>query len=410
MRALFTFAFFCLLLACATTCKKNRDLYPPAAQLFSQRLQTGISSVTLQAGFSGLDITERGICWSTDGMPLITGEHLASGSGDGTITATISDLSANTTYYARAYAINKGGTGYSEPVSFVVQQPPVISTGPAFARSTNSTCIISTIGYFNAMGNGSYGVCYGTHQGPTVDDHTTGRAQYPGNSLTSTLTGLEPGTVYYARSFVLLNGTAYYGNERQFNTYSGTATDIDGNLYYTVKIGAQEWMVDNLRTTRYQDGTAISSVNRNSWSSYVGDARGVNQDNEYNALQIGRYYNREAVTNSHGLAPEGWRIPSYADWQQLFSYVGIDSAAFRLIKVEWSGSGADNRWGLSVMPGGMRNLYGNDEPPPFSSANYWSSTSQAGSQQTVIFGLTYFDYLPYVFSSNVGLSVRCVSN
>ena len=65
----------------------------------------------------GAEVTERGICWSTAANPTITDSHIASGSGTGTFTSTLTGLSANTTYHVRAYATNEVGTAYGLELS-----------------------------------------------------------------------------------------------------------------------------------------------------------------------------------------------------------------------------------------------------------------------------------------------------
>ena len=66
----------------------------------------------------GAPVTERGVCWSTNANPSVTGQHSSDGSGLGEFTSNIAGLTVNTTYYVRAYATNSAGTGYGETISF----------------------------------------------------------------------------------------------------------------------------------------------------------------------------------------------------------------------------------------------------------------------------------------------------
>lgn len=100
-------------------------------------------------------------------------------------------------------------------------------------------------------------------------------------------------------------------------TYSGTITDIDGNTYNTIIIGDQEWMAENLKTTRFNDGTNIpSDYTRNSVKPYF-NSRGDDKKafNTYGAL-----YNWYAV-HTGKLSPEGWHIPSDEEWLTLEKFL-----------------------------------------------------------------------------------------
>jgi uncharacterized protein (TIGR02145 family) len=102
---------------------------------------------------------------------------------------------------------------------------------------------------------------------------------------------------------------------------AGTVKDGDGNKYNTVKIGTQVWMVENLKTTKYNDGTPIPSVtDDNQWVSLTTGAY-CNYDNlESNVEIYGRLYNWYAV-NTGKLAPAGWHVPTDNDWTILENYL-----------------------------------------------------------------------------------------
>jgi uncharacterized protein (TIGR02145 family) len=103
-------------------------------------------------------------------------------------------------------------------------------------------------------------------------------------------------------------------------------TDIDGNEYLTVKIGNQWWMAENLITTHYKNGDPIPRVlETGEWDSLVTGAYCDYDDSDSISQKYGRLYNWYAVDDSRGLAPEGWRVPTYDDWAELVVY--LDSAA-----------------------------------------------------------------------------------
>jgi uncharacterized protein (TIGR02145 family) len=156
---------------------------------------------------------------------------------------------------------------------------------------------------------------------------------------------------------------------------SETVTDLDGNRYKTVKIGNQVWTVENLKTTRYTDGTEILNVtNHKQWECTTVGAY-CNYDNlESNAATYGRLYNWHAV-NSGNLAPDGWRIPTDKDWDILEEYliangynydgskIGNKFAKSMASKTGWALSDTtgtpgtapenNNSTGFSALPGGF---------------------------------------------------------
>ena len=112
-------------------------------------------------------------------------------------------------------------------------------------------------------------------------------------------------------------------------------TDIDGNIYDAVQIGDQVWMAENLRTTRYADGTEIPLSPEFNWSMTLPyrSAPGNNQSNEENMGNVARWgylYNWAAVMYKHtyvypygiqGICPDGWHVPSVTEWDELYSYL-----------------------------------------------------------------------------------------
>lgn len=110
------------------------------------------------------------------------------------------------------------------------------------------------------------------------------------------------------------------------NNNSETVTDIDGNVYKTVKIGNQIWMAENLRVSRYRNGDIIPNVtDDNEWSK-LDTGAWCNYDN--NRL-LNKLYNWKAVDDKRGLAPEGWHIPSEQEWFILTQNLEIQDLIYR---------------------------------------------------------------------------------
>jgi uncharacterized protein (TIGR02145 family) len=142
----------------------------------------------------------------------------------------------------------------------------------------------------------------------------------------------------------------------------GTMTDQDGNVYRTVTIGTQTWMAENLRTTKYNDGTNISNVVDNEgWKNLTTGAYCtlLNVENTEIIAVFGRYYNWYAV-NTGKLAPKGWHVPTDAEWIKLIDYLGGQYIASAKLKEtgtnHWSASNteATNETGFTALPGGER--------------------------------------------------------
>ena len=110
------------------------------------------------------------------------------------------------------------------------------------------------------------------------------------------------------------------------NNNSETFTDIDGNVYKTVKIGNQIWMSENLRVSRYRNGDIIPNVIEDYEWSKLDSSACCNYDN--NRL-LNKLYNWKAVDDKRGLAPEGWHIPSEQEWFILTQNLEIQDLIYR---------------------------------------------------------------------------------
>lgn len=131
-------------------------------------------------------------------------------------------------------------------------------------------------------------------------------------------------------------------------------TDIDGNTYETFKVGDQVWMAENLRVTHYNDGTPIEYYKYENDSS-LADVYGLLYD--WSAVKSG-----ETGDEIQGLAPEGWHIPSKAEWEELAEHLGgIDVAGGKMKGLKlWNvhNSGTIKESGFNAIPGGMYDFTG----------------------------------------------------
>lgn len=162
----------------------------------------------------------------------------------------------------------------------------------------------------------------------------------------------------------------------------GTVTDVDANVYDAVRIGTQVWMIDNLRVTHYRDGTTIPSVSDNEvWSGLTTGAYCPPAvDSKESKNHYGVLYNFYAVNDSRGLCPEGWHVPTAAEWRHLIGYLGGGEMAGGKMKDTrsdlWriSVPGTTNESGFSAVPAGGRGRFGSAADVGYY-ATWWSSTS-----------------------------------
>jgi len=194
---------------------------------------------------------------------------------------------------------------------------------------------------------------------------------------------------------------------------NGKILDIDGNLYDTVRLGLQTWMVQNLKVTHFSNGDpllyATTYINDNAYCNYL--------DDEKKANIYGRLYNWSAVTDNRNICPFGWHVPTFEDWEELRDFLGGESIAGRALKEEgtnhWlSPNDATNSTGFTALPGGMH------DEDSFESLGYgcfiWSSTWEylphnPGPIFSYIFA--YYPSLEWGKGNNYYyLSIRCIKN
>jgi uncharacterized protein (TIGR02145 family) len=195
----------------------------------------------------------------------------------------------------------------------------------------------------------------------------------------------------------------------------GTMTDQEGNTYKTIQIGTQVWMAENLKTTKYRNGTPISIITDNTqWANNTTGAFCSYNNSTINDCPYGKLYNWYAVNNTNQLCPTGWHVPTDAEWTTLTDFLGGSLRGGKMKSTGtqyWSSpnDGATNSSGWSGLPGGGRNS------GAFSSigtnGGWWSSTEVSTSTVDVwMRGLSYsYEELDRGISGKwVGGSVRCL--
>ncbi len=233
-KALFSKAFYLILIFIGlifNSCNKNEDSDP--AKQIPVITTLDVSQITRSSAVSGGTITSdggsivtiRGVCWSTNETPTIADSTTKNGAGAGSFTSTISNLIPETTYFIRAYATNKNGTGYGMTMSFKTAKPILASVTTSSASDITHASAISggTIKDDGGSGITMRGICWNTEPQPTIQNFKTENGSGSG-SFSATLTDLQPNVTYYIRAYATnLIGTSY-GNQISIKTISGSIT------------------------------------------------------------------------------------------------------------------------------------------------------------------------------------------
>jgi uncharacterized protein (TIGR02145 family) len=156
-------------------------------------------------------------------------------------------------------------------------------------------------------------------------------------------------------------------------------TDIDGNSYKTVQIGNQCWMAENLRTSKYRDGTPIPNVTGTSqWGSLTTGAWAHYDNQAANETRYGKLYNWYAVADSRNVCLVGWHVPTDAEWTVLGNHLGSEPGHKMKATSGWNNRGnGSNASGFNGLPGGSR--YADGAFNNVGRGGYFWSSSEASS-------------------------------
>ncbi len=205
-------------------------------------------------------ITSKGFCWSTSPNPTISDSvTIDDETGTGYFANYLTNLTAGTTYYVRAYATTEAGTAYGNQRSFTTLAPTtatVTTTSVSSITSTSATCGGNVTDDGGATVT-ARGVCWSTSENPTVENaHITDGTGT--GSFTSSITGLTAGTTYYVRAYATNSEGTAYGEQISFTTTTYTLPTV------------QTSSVSNITTT-----TAICGGNVTDDGGATVTARGV---------------------------------------------------------------------------------------------------------------------------------------
>ena len=210
-----------LVTLCVIGCKK--DPLFDTTEITTKQVTTITGSSAVSGGEITSDgfptISQRGVCYGTSHEPTMNDRTAIHPNGGlGSFSVTMTDLSENTTYYVRAFAWNSTGAIYGEEYSFTTPYKPILSTLEV-EDVTSVSCICG--GDITDDGNATItqrGLCWSTHENPTLDDPTTVVDSVGIGIFKSEMTKLTPGTLYYVRAYATNAAGTTYGDVQQFTT------------------------------------------------------------------------------------------------------------------------------------------------------------------------------------------------
>jgi uncharacterized protein (TIGR02145 family) len=400
----------------------NNDVKPP---LTGRTTVSGIfpTEATVSSKIiwdGGADIEECGFCWDTRIFPNMAGSFIRAEKIDSVFSVRLTDLLEGKKYYVRSYAVNRAGIYYGEVKGFIT---------PAYRKpSVYSPYIISVTHNSVTCGNGeisdnsynvlSKGVCWSTSIDPTINDQKIELGEGFGR-FDCKIEGLAPGTVYYIRAYATnIVGTTYAGN-LVIRTYDGSVKDYEGNVYSTVKLGKQEWMTEDLKTSHFANGDEIPTTYPVTLNTSQ-EANPVYQWVLNGQVDLGYYdriYTWYAVADSRKICPTGWHLPSITEWDELLLHLGGDKLTSRdfrrIFNYYWNSflneGATEGSFGAELV--GYRTVTGQIQYSSYGTY-WWSGTESSASNADVVYcGQADFDP---VFQTDKekknGFSIRCVKN
>lgn len=259
------------------------------------------------------------------------------------------------------FLIIPGASQLNHPAS------PNVRTRPA-GRLT-STSILAAGEILNDGGQPvlQRGFVWGSGNNPLLGstEYTTTTAGSGTGLFSSTLEGLSASNNYYIRAFAINAIDTAYGEILSFTIPAlyGQVTDIDGNVYKTVRIGALNWMAENLKTTRFANGDTL--IHAQSQQEWYNNRRGTTYANyDYriaNDSIFGKLYTFYVAEDIRNICPSEWHVPSIDELYLMFNAPEVTGQSAHLRAVEtlenggyWFSPNYDvtNQSGFTALPGG----------------------------------------------------------
>ena len=358
---------FAVIILLFSACSSNDPSLVPPVITTEEPTNITLTSATLGGSVESTQsdlISAKGVCWSKNPAPELfkLSGRTQEGGGAGTFTSELTNLSLSK-YYVRAYAIMKEQIFYGNEVTLDINAlVPAIATVEKETNAESSVEVETAVTYTHSAPIIEKGICWSiTSENPIITSATkvidTGADLVFKNVLT-----IEPWKAHYVRGYVITELGVFYGNPIQVIIIPpvnlGEVTDIDGNTYATTTIGNKVWMAENLRVTKYNDGTSITVVSSQEQFKTANEVAYIAYENDASNLdKFGYLYNGYIIISTKNVCMTGWHVPTPSDWNNLASSLGGMETAGGRMKIAsnlWSSpnTAADNASGFSALPGG----------------------------------------------------------
>ncbi|OFX89191.1 MAG: hypothetical protein A2X00_16510 [Bacteroidetes bacterium GWE2_32_14] len=369
----------------------------------------------------GSAITERGIYWGTSVESENTGTKMALGNGIGSFLDTINNLTPGTIYYVKAFATNSFGTNYGEEISFTtLGEIPSATTVKQSNLEAYSSTLNGLVNAHNLSTTVSFEYGTSTAYGQTAnasENPVTGNGD---STVSANISNLLANTLYHFRVVAINELGTNYGDDLSFTTVitglTGSVVDADANNYQTIGIGYQCWMTQNLKTTKYNDGTNITLVNNDSiWNTLTSGGYCFYDTNATYKNTYGALYNWYAV-NTNKLCPTGWHVPTESDYDTLISYLGGATEVGKKLKeagtTHWKTPNTDatDEFDFTALPGGKRDPDGLFDFMTIE-GDWWLSNEYSTKFSNYFYMMyNYNNSFKAYTNKTYGLSVRCIKD
>jgi len=274
----------------------------------------------------------------------------------------------------RAVVTDFAGNSEEEPISFY---PEITIQSPTSTTNWQTNTAQTITWYCNIIGDDKIdlykaGVFVRTISSSAPNNNETYSWRIPND--------LVYGSDYKIKITSTSNAEIFAYSSSFTITKSATVTDIDGNIYNTIQIGNQIWTRENLRTTRYNDGSSIYSTSDILvWRVLTGGAFLYETVDEEHLKSYGRLYNWYSI-NTGKLAPKGWHVPTLDEWSDLISYLGGENIAGGKLKEEgtehwdYPNTDATNDSGFTATNSGYQGFGGGLWIYTWDNAHFWTKS------------------------------------
>ena len=231
-------------------------------------------------------------------------------------------------------------------------------------------------------------------------------------------------TMYFYKWGYLTDSTAVANVDSiLFNRTPGKAmiADADSNVYHTITIGTQEWFRENLKTTKFNDGTAIPLISDNAaWKVLKTPGYAIYHE-VFPTTAYGIHYNWYAV-ETYKLCPTGWHVATFEEWEILNNFLGGSDVSGGKMKTVsggpwyegWDGpnTGNSNSSGFFGVAAGTRGIDGAFNDWGWAS-RFWTEPEDSGDPTKARFKMLHSTTANLWQGSELktaGYSVRCIKD